>query len=130
MTPSSILWIGLGGAIGAIARAWIAQLLSHVPFPLGTLVVNLAGSFLIGLLAVLVTDRDAMSPVRAFLGLGLLGGFTTFSGYAMETWTLLQQGRVLDGVLNIALQNGLSLLLAGLGIAAGVAVRSLWFSKG
>lgn len=89
--------VAAGGALGALAR-WTAAIALPTPaggFPWTTLAVNLAGCFLIGVLVALVTDVVAAHPlVRPFLGTGVLGGFTTFSGYAVDGTQLLQQGRV------------------------------------
>ncbi|WIV61983.1 fluoride efflux transporter CrcB [Amycolatopsis nalaikhensis] len=89
--------ISLGGGVGAIARYGLAQLLPTQPgrFPWGTFVTNVAGCFLIGVLMVLITEVwSAHRLVRPFLGVGFLGGFTTFSTYALETRGLLQPGTV------------------------------------
>ena len=89
--------IALGGGIGSIARYGLAQLLPTRPghFPWGTFGTNVAGCFLIGVLMVLITEVwSAHRLVRPFLGVGVLGGFTTFSTYAVETRGLLQPGTV------------------------------------
>ncbi|MGW4526490.1 fluoride efflux transporter CrcB [Amycolatopsis sp. NPDC004378] len=94
---SILLVIALGGGLGALARYGVAQVWPTVPgrFPLGTFLTNVAGCFLIGILMVLITEIwTAHHLVRPFLGVGLLGGFTTFSTYATETRALLQPGTV------------------------------------
>ena len=89
--------VATGGALGTVAR-WAAAIASPTPptgFPWMTLAVNVLGCFLIGVLVALVTDVVAAHPlVRPFLGTGVLGGFTTFSGYAVDGTQLLQQERV------------------------------------
>jgi CrcB protein len=87
--------IALGGGLGALARYGMAQALPTRPgqFPWGTFATNLIGCFLIGVLMVLVTEVwSAHRLIRPFLGIGFLGGFTTFSTYAVEIRGLLQPG--------------------------------------
>jgi CrcB protein len=89
--------IALGGGLGAIARYGLAELLPTRPghFPVATFVTNVVGCLLIGVLMVLITEVwSAHHLVRPFLGVGILGGFTTFSTYAVETRGLLQPGTV------------------------------------
>ncbi|HVV08970.1 fluoride efflux transporter CrcB [Amycolatopsis sp.] len=93
--------ISLGGGIGALARYGLVQLLPTRPgqLPWGTFVVNVSGCFLIGVLMVLITEVwTAHRLVRPFLGVGILGGYTTFSTYANEIRALLQPGTVLIAV--------------------------------
>ncbi|HJQ44784.1 MAG TPA: fluoride efflux transporter CrcB [Amycolatopsis sp.] len=90
--------IAIGGGLGALARYGLALELPTRPgqFPWGTFITNIAGCFLIGVLMVLVTAVwSAHRLVRPFLGVGFLGGFTTFSTYAVEARGLLQPGEVL-----------------------------------
>jgi fluoride exporter len=87
--------IALGGALGATARQLISEALPHSMqgFPFGTFIVNVSGCLLIGLL--MVSILEVWRPhrlVRPFLGIGLLGGYTTFSTYAVETQRLIQVG--------------------------------------
>lgn len=87
--------IALGGGLGGVARYGLGLLLPARPgqFPWGTFTVNVLGCFLIGVLMVLITDVwPARRLVRPFLGVGVLGGFTTFSTYAVETLALLRPG--------------------------------------
>ncbi|MET9487697.1 CrcB family protein [Nocardia sp. NPDC006630] len=89
--------IAAGGALGALARYGLAQVWpTHAGgFPWATFVTNVAGCFLIGVLMVVITDiRKAHPLTRPFLGVGILGGFTTFSTYANETRALIQPGTV------------------------------------
>jgi CrcB protein len=89
--------IALGGGLGALARYGLAQLWPTHPghFPWATFVTNVLGCLLIGVLMVLVTEVWAAHPlVRPFLGVGVLGGFTTFSTYAVETRGLLAPGTI------------------------------------
>jgi CrcB protein len=89
------LWIGLGGFLGANARFLVQQWAANrwgTNFPYGTLIDNVAGSFLIGFFLTLATERLAISPeVRLFIAVGFLGGFTTFSSFSVETFYLFEQ---------------------------------------
>src|SRR5690242_19610966 len=94
----SYLWVSIGGAIGSAARFWISGLVAArygQTFPLGTLVVNVTGSFAIGLVAALTQPdgRFLVSPsFREFFMLGICGGYTTFSSFSLQTLTLAQEG--------------------------------------
>jgi CrcB protein len=99
------LLVFAGGGLGAVARYWMSGLVYErlgTAFPYGTLLVNIVGCFLIGLLMSLLEDRFLVYPsVRIFLTIGVLGGFTTFSSFSFETISLLQNGQVLYGTANI-----------------------------
>src|SRR5947199_2363196 len=87
------LWVGVGGFIGSVLRyilsGVVQDLTGRDDFPAGTLAVNLLGCLTIGLLSQLVEDRSAFSPeTRAFVFMGILGGFTTFSAFGNETMNL------------------------------------------
>ena len=112
----------LGGGLGAVGRFAIALWVDEhtgIGFPWGTLAVNVAGCFGIGVIATLADEHTLVSPgLRLFLVTGLLGGFTTFSAFGMETWQLVEDGRGLA-----ALANAAGSLAAGLAaVAAGVAI--------
>lgn len=101
------LIIGVGGFIGAVARYaaayWFGQKWGRV-FPAGTFLVNVSGSFLIGLLMTLFTERYMVPPQwRLFLVVGFLGAYTTFSTFEYETGNLLRDGEWLIAGLNVAL---------------------------
>jgi fluoride exporter len=97
---SSVTWIAvaLGGALGSLARFWLAAAIAALTgprFPWGTLLINVVGSFVIGLVAAvtLLPARIGMHPdVRVFLMVGVCGGFTTFSAFSLQTLELLQAG--------------------------------------
>lgn len=120
---NQVLAIALGGASGALLRFWISQGIYHLfgrSFPLGTLVVNVLGSFLMGLLFVYLLERSQIAPEwRAALLIGLLGAFTTFSTFSIETLNLFEQGEQLKALLNIVLSVGLCLVATWLGIILG-----------
>ena len=101
-----LLVIGTGGFIGALLRYGIGglvhQALKDTGFPFGTLVVNLTGCLLIGLGAGLMETRQAFSPeLRAFIFIGLLGSFTTFSTFGLETMNLAKNGQWLMTAANV-----------------------------
>jgi CrcB protein len=118
----------LGGGIGSLARysvsGWIHTTYSGV-FPLGTLMVNLAGSFLIGVLWALFESAAVNPSLRVFLFVGILGGFTTFSTYSLETLNLLRDGEVRTAVVNILVNNVGGIVLAFAGFVAAREVQQL-----
>lgn len=109
----NIVAIGLGGGLGALLRYAVVgithRLFSH-QFPLGTLFVNLAGSFFIGLLWAVLSKSDLAQHYRLFVFIGLLGGFTTFSSFALENYYLIEHSHFKLLVLNLLLNNGLGIL--------------------
>lgn len=92
---SSLLYVALGGAIGACSRHLLGQALMRLSsggFPYGTFTANIVGSFLMGLLAAWLAARSsADSAARLFLGVGLLGGFTTFSAFSLDAIMMLEK---------------------------------------
>ncbi len=118
----ALLFVGLGGFAGAIARYVVDARLtawSGGALPWGTFVVNISGSFLLGLLFALVVERAAMAPeLRAPLMIGFLGSYTTFSTLALESWRMIEDGLLLSASLNLA---G-SVLIGVAAVVAGVAI--------
>jgi len=116
---AKLLLIGCGGGVGAILRYLVAgwgQALTSGSFPLGTLVVNVAGCLVIGWLGTLLTGPVLVrEEVRMALLVGVLGGFTTFSTFGFETGSLLSDGEWAQALLNVALSNGLGLAALFLG---------------
>lgn len=113
-----------GGALGSVARwgigVWIASLPLSTRFPIATLAVNIAGSFAIGFLSEIPLNagqRLADSAWRAFLIVGLLGGFTTFSAFSHQTITLLREGHAAHALWNVFLSVALCLLAVWAGLA-------------
>jgi CrcB protein len=107
LVMSNYVIIGIGGFIGAVARyalaLWIGQRWGRT-FPLGTFVINVSGSFFIGLLMVLLTERLSVSPQwRLLLVVGFLGAYTTFSTFEYETGKLLEDSEMLLAALNVIL---------------------------
>ncbi len=107
------LVIGLGGGIGAIMRYVVSNLdyrFSNCVFPVGTLAANVTGSFIIGFLWVFF-DRFIFPPnLRLFLFVGVLGGYTTFSSFSLETFNLIRDGEYHIALLNVLLSFSLSLV--------------------
>ncbi len=111
------LAVAFGGAGGAVLR-WLVASRFNAAFPLGTLLVNVLGSFAIGYLFVVLEGRGIGDPHRAGIIVGLLGGFTTFSAFSMETFNLLAQGAQGRALANILLNVGVCLLAAWAGVAS------------
>ncbi len=101
------LAVGCGGFIGAISRYLLSIFINRINpmnFPVSTLIINLIGSFLIGILTQLLSNMyPANKRLLLFLTTGILGGFTTFSTFSLETVNLYQNGNTLFAVLNVAL---------------------------
>ena len=118
-----ILFIACGGAIGAVLRygasLGVYSLLGR-GFPYGTLFVNVTGSLLMGVLSILMLERFNVGPEwRAAILVGLLGSFTTFSTFSLETLNLLEQGDVMRAMANIMLSVIVCLAAVWLGMNIG-----------
>ena len=113
----------MGGALGSVLRFWMSGWISGIlgrGFPYGTLMVNVSGSLLMGFLYVLLIDKfNASAEWRAFLLIGLLGGFTTFSSFSMETFNLLEAGEIFKALMNIVLSVAICLAATWLGVLLG-----------
>jgi len=116
--------IGLGGAIGTLLRYYMGGLdyrFSSGVFPVSTLVVNVTGSFVIGFLWGVV-DRFVISPdVRLFIFIGVLGGYTTFSTFSLETFNLMRDGEYRIAAVNVAL----SVILSIVAVFAGYIISRI-----
>lgn len=103
---SRTLLVGLGGFIGSVARYWISglvQSLAGPTFPFGTLVVNIAGGFVLGAVLMLSLERSLIGPdLRLLLAVGVCGGFTTMSTFSYETVELIRDGELLASFYNVA----------------------------
>ncbi|MBF0554773.1 MAG: fluoride efflux transporter CrcB [Nitrospirae bacterium] len=116
------LIIGAGGAVGAISRyalaLWITGKWGRV-FPLGTFVINVSGSFLIGLVMSVLAAKNIIDPQwRLLIVVGFLGGYTTFSAFEFETGALLKQGEALAAMLYV----GLSVIVGFIALIIGDAL--------
>ncbi|MEW5755783.1 MAG: fluoride efflux transporter CrcB [Pseudomonadota bacterium] len=120
---NQILAIACGGAIGAVLRFWMSSgvhALFGRGFPYGTLSVNVLGCLLMGLLYVWLLERTALAAEwRAFVLVGLLGGFTTFSSFSIETLTLIESGELLKAVMNVLLSVLVCLAATWIGLTMG-----------
>lgn len=122
-----VLLIGLGGGLGSIARYLTAVAAARclgLEFPYGTLIVNVVGAFLIGLVQELALDSLLVpESMRLFLVTGVMGGFTTYSAFSYETVRLVQMEAWGRAIVNVGLTTAVCLILCVLGMAAGRALR-------
>lgn len=117
-----IILVAVGGAVGSAMRYitsnWMAARFG-TEFPMGTLLVNVAGCFLIGLFMALATERLSISPYwRLLLVVGFLGGLTTFSSFSYETMRLLQEADIMQAFYNVGLNVLVGFLATWLGMGA------------
>lgn len=122
-----VLLIGLGGGLGSIARYLTAVAAARclgLEFPWGTMIVNVVGSFLIGLVQEVALDSLLVPEnMRLFLVTGVMGGFTTYSAFSYETLRLVQMEAWGRAVLNVSVTTTVCLIVCVLGVAAGRALR-------
>jgi CrcB protein len=125
------LWIGVGSALGGMARYWLSGLIATrlgETFPWGTVFVNATGSFIIGFFAAISgPDGRLLLPslTRQFVMLGFCGGYTTFSSFSLQTLSLIRDGEWLQAGVNIALSVVLCLLAVTAGHFAADALNQL-----
>ncbi len=116
----TILYVALGGAIGAVLRfstgLAIAQIATK-PFPYGTMSVNLLGAFIIGILWSVFEHIPISDNLRLMLFTGVLGGFTTFSSFALESINLMKNGNMKLAIIYITITNVMGLILAFSGMS-------------
>ena len=119
---TSFLLVALGGAIGAMGRFGLGLLLLRDGFPVAIMSVNVLGSFLMGAFVVW-SFQKGMGHLNLLVMTGILGGFTTFSAFSLEAYTLFEQGRIGAAGAYVAV----SVVASLLALAAGVAIaRGLW----
>jgi fluoride exporter len=122
------LWVALGGALGSVARYWMTNAVAALTgprFPWGTIAINVVGSFIIGFVAFLTTPIGRVSisfDVRAFILVGICGGYTTFSAFSLQTLELMRAGHWLEAGGNILL----SVVACVLAVWAGYALGTLF----
>ena len=120
---TNIIYIAAGGATGALLRYWMSNVVYTLlgsDFPYGTLAVNVTGSLSMGLLYILLFERmDASIEWRAGLMIGLLGAFTTFSTFSIETLNLIEAGEQLKAGMNILLSLSLCIIGCWIGMLIG-----------
>ena len=123
------LWVMIGSALGGGARYWCSGLVARAvgeTFPWGTLTVNAVGSLIIGLIAALTGPDGRLlvaSETRQFIMMGVLGGFTTFSSFSLQTLSLAQDGEWLRAGLNVAASVAVCLVAVWAGWALGAAIN-------
>jgi CrcB protein len=120
------LWISIGAVVGASARYFVSRFVAKVvtaSFPYGTLLINITGSFILGLFLVWSTERALPDPRwRLLIAIGFCGSYTTFSSYAFESFALFEQGNYVLFASNVLANNVLCLagVLAGAMIARSI----------
>ncbi len=129
------LWVAIGGALGSVGRYWLGDLIAAkfttaATFPLGTLVINVTGSFLIGFFAALTIPEGRMdSQSRAFatqlLMTGICGGYTTFSSFSLQTLNLIRDREIFYAFGNIFLSVALCMIAVWLGYLLGSIFNSV-----
>ena len=125
LAVTKLLFVGLGGCVGAILRYWMSGWvygLTRGGFPAGTLVVNSVGSFALGLVIGVIENHIVPSHLQLFLTIGLLGAFTTFSTFSFETFALLEIGSYGRAILNLVASVGVGLFGVVAGLMAGRAI--------
>ena len=117
-----IVYVALGGAIGASARYLVSNWMASwfgPDFPWGTFFANVSGSFLIGIVLVLVESGSLSTEARLLLAVGILGGYTTFSSFSYESLQLMTGGAIFAAFLNMFGQLALGLIFVYLGVVVG-----------
>ena len=126
MNMQKTILIGLAGLAGTLLRYWLAGFVARQygeTFPWGTMAVNLIGCFITGAVFYLTEERFLISPaVRTVILIGLLGGFTTFSSYGLQTFTLMRDGEFGMATLNVAVSNVVGLMMLWVGYVLGKAL--------
>ena len=121
-----LLFIAMGGSLGAIPRYILSKNIQHLfnhIYPLGTLFVNATGSFLIGFLFFFFENTIVSSDIKSLLTIGFLGAYTTFSTYSLETINFIRDGEIKVGLMNIIVSNIVCLLM----VIAGMICSRLIF---
>lgn len=122
------LWVALGGALGSMGRFWLGALVARSveTFPLGTMIINIIGSFVISFFGTLTAPDGRMfapADTRVFVMVGICGGFTTFSSFSLQTLSLAQDGEWLYAGLNVVGSVILCLVAVWLGHAVATMIN-------
>ena len=127
----SYIWVAVGGALGTAGRYWVSGVVARLigeTFPWGTLIINVSGSFVIGLFAALTGPDGRVfvpSTGRQFVMIGICGGYTTFSSFSLQTLNLMNDGEWLYAGGNIVLSVVLCLLAVWAGYALAIALNTM-----
>lgn len=122
------LWVALGSALGGVARYWCSGFVANrvgETFPWGTMIVNVAGSFVIGFFATLTASEGGLfvpTEARVFVMVGICGGYTTFSSFSLQTLNLVHDGEFLYAGLNVLLSVALCLVAVWIGHVGAAAL--------
>ena len=121
-----LLLIGIGGFVGAVARylvdGWVTRL-TGAGFPWGTLVINVSGSLLVGVLFAASVERATLpAELRGPVMIGFIGAYTTFSTFMLEAWRLFEDGSFVLAALDLGGSVALGLAAVGVGLAIGRAI--------
>jgi CrcB protein len=115
--------VGIGGFLGSIARFWLGAYVTYrmgARFPYGTFVINISGSFLIGLIVTILAERSHWSPNWLYLiPIGFIGAYTTFSTFELEAFRSIRAGDLLLALLYVTLSVAVGFIAVWLGVAAG-----------
>lgn len=118
-----ILLVALGGACGAVGRYLLGNVVSKAfgsALPYGTFIINIIGCFCMGLLMTVIVERQLLAPIwRLLLCVGFLGGFTTFSSFGYEAFSLIHGGKMLEALAYAGGSVVLGLAAAALGVSYG-----------
>lgn len=121
-----ILTVALGGAMGAVSRFLVGNIVSKIlgsAWPYGTFVINIVGCFCMGVLMTIISERQLLPAAwRLFLCVGFLGGFTTFSSFGYEAVSLMNQGKLLEALGYVGGSVLLGLAAAAIGVHIGRAL--------
>ena len=121
----AVIFVGIGGCLGSILRygltKWVNELVKHQSFPLGTVSVNILGCLIIGIAIAFFESRQIFNGnVRAFILIGMLGGFTTFSAFSLQSFELIKNGESMTALANA----GLSVCLGLTAVYVGYIITS------
>lgn len=130
-TAAIYLWVALGSALGGVSRFFLSGLIAQrvgQTFPWGTILVNITGSFIIGLLGACIAAEGRVSPkhqqfINYFLMIGICGGYTTFSSFSLQTLNLVRDGEWLHAGANVVVSVVCCLVAVWLGHVAGAAIN-------
>jgi fluoride exporter len=120
-----VIWVALGSVLGGTARFWLSGFVARrvgETFPWGTIVVNVSGAFLLGVLAASAASHGIFEGTRPwqFAAIGILGTYTTVSSFSLQTLSLARDGEMMRAAGNMALSLSLCLVAVAVGFAAGL----------